>query len=331
MQPNSFTFLTPPLPAALALLRVRSDRLRKLVDRDLPKPNEPPRFARFGEIDEGLIVAEGDQTWLLTPHGGAGVADALRLALSKLGLTELASPRLDQAFAAGMNAYQQHALELLPFARSDAGRALLLEAINLPAELTSTQPDSSAWPAVRPRLMPPRVVLVGDPNAGKSTLFNALAAEAEAIVSNIAGTTRDALHAELAFDDGTLVDLFDTPGIREATASDAERVGMSIGLRLASQADLIVLLIAADSESARDIAEAEAKLRAVLAQAGSNAEDTKILTLISKADLQSREIPVGLTSIASNDSASLAALKHAIHAALFSPLPDARPLPLTQA
>ena len=66
----------------------------------------------------------------------------------------------------------------------------------------------------------PRVVLLGSPNAGKSQLYNALVGEAAAIVSPIAGTTRDYLRGACACD-GLLVELIDTAGIEDYADQEA--------------------------------------------------------------------------------------------------------------
>lgn len=85
------------------------------------------------------------------------------------------------------------------------------------------------------------VVLAGQTNAGKSSLFNALLKEERAIVSEIHGTTRDWIESEADFL-GIPVRLYDTAGIRETTDSiEAEGVGRT--RNLASQADIILYII----------------------------------------------------------------------------------------
>lgn len=85
-----------------------------------------------------------------------------------------------------------------------------------------------------------KVVIVGPPNAGKSSLMNALAGRDLAIVTDIAGTTRDVLHADLDIG-GYLVRLYDTAGLRE-TAERVEQEGIRRALQAAESADLILHL-----------------------------------------------------------------------------------------
>ncbi|MGH9369379.1 MAG: tRNA uridine-5-carboxymethylaminomethyl(34) synthesis GTPase MnmE [Thermoanaerobaculia bacterium] len=86
-----------------------------------------------------------------------------------------------------------------------------------------------------------RVVVLGRPNAGKSTLFNALLGSARAIVTEVPGTTRDALEAvvDLA---GVPVTLVDTAGLRE-TADVVERIGVERAREEAEKADAILYVL----------------------------------------------------------------------------------------
>lgn len=86
-----------------------------------------------------------------------------------------------------------------------------------------------------------RVVLVGPPNAGKSSLLNALARRDVAIVTEIAGTTRDLV--EVALDlDGLKVIVTDTAGLRESS-DIVEKIGIERARQAARQADLVVELM----------------------------------------------------------------------------------------
>ncbi|WP_454701402.1 tRNA uridine-5-carboxymethylaminomethyl(34) synthesis GTPase MnmE [Agrobacterium burrii] len=90
-----------------------------------------------------------------------------------------------------------------------------------------------------------KVALVGEPNAGKSTLLNALSGRDVAIVTNIAGTTRDVLSVDINLD-GYLVRIFDTAGIRD-TEDVVEQEGVRRAKLTAENADLILLLQDNDS------------------------------------------------------------------------------------
>lgn len=85
-----------------------------------------------------------------------------------------------------------------------------------------------------------RVVISGPPNAGKSSLLNALARQDIAIVTDIAGTTRDVLSVDISLA-GFVVKLFDTAGLRDA-ADPVEREGIRRARALLEEADLILCL-----------------------------------------------------------------------------------------
>ena len=86
-----------------------------------------------------------------------------------------------------------------------------------------------------------KVVLIGEPNVGKSSLLNRLAEEEVAIVTEIPGTTRDPLRHELVME-GVPVHVVDTAGLREATDA-VEKIGVQRAWREIRQADLAVLIV----------------------------------------------------------------------------------------
>ena len=118
-----------------------------------------------------------------------------------------------------------------------------------------------------------RVVIAGRPNAGKSTLFNALLEEDRAIVSHEAGTTRDLLHGDFAHE-GVVFHLLDTAGIRDGDVGHVEGEGM----RRAQRAEADIRLVVIDRSSP-----AQAKDDALVRDA--LAESERVLVARSKCDL----------------------------------------------
>ena len=90
------------------------------------------------------------------------------------------------------------------------------------------------------------VAIIGEPNVGKSTLLNALLNEEKAIVSDIAGTTRDAIEDEISIN-GVIFRFIDTAGIRE-TEDVVENIGIKKAYEKAEYAQLIIFLIDARTE-----------------------------------------------------------------------------------
>jgi tRNA modification GTPase len=123
-----------------------------------------------------------------------------------------------------------------------------------------------------------RVVLVGEPNAGKSSLLNALANRDVAIVTDVPGTTRDLVEVSLDIN-GQKVILTDTAGLRE-TSDTVEKIGVERALSAVKGADLVIHLVAPGGVSL-DI--------------GSEA---KSLLVQSKADLAAgSQIPLQISSV----------------------------------
>jgi tRNA modification GTPase len=95
------------------------------------------------------------------------------------------------------------------------------------------------------------VAIIGKPNAGKSTLLNALLNEERAIVSDIAGTTRDTIEESLNIR-GVLFRLIDTAGIREHSTDTIENLGIERSKQNAEKADIIIHLIDATDKEEND-------------------------------------------------------------------------------
>lgn len=107
-------------------------------------------------------------------------------------------------------------------------------------EVAAALDDLSAGAVPTERLAgEPSFVLVGLPNAGKSTLLNALAGHERAVVSPVAGTTRDALSAEVALPRG-LVRVIDVAGLEAAGGDDISRQMQDRARRAAEEADFVV-------------------------------------------------------------------------------------------
>ena len=87
-----------------------------------------------------------------------------------------------------------------------------------------------------------QVAIIGKPNAGKSTLLNVLLNEDRAIVSAIAGTTRDTIE-EVININGVLFRMMDTAGIREGTVDEIEQIGIGKSIQKAEQADVVLYIL----------------------------------------------------------------------------------------
>ncbi|MBQ8131278.1 MAG: tRNA uridine-5-carboxymethylaminomethyl(34) synthesis GTPase MnmE [Bacilli bacterium] len=117
--------------------------------------------------------------------------------------------------------------------------------------------------------------IIGRPNVGKSSLLNNLLQEDKAIVTDIAGTTRDIVEGQIRIN-GIILNMIDTAGIRE-TEDKIEAIGVEKSLKIMEESDLILFMLNNNEPLTDDIKELLGKL-----------EDKKYLVLINKNDLDSK-------------------------------------------
>ena len=114
--------------------------------------------------------------------------------------------------------------------------------------------------------------IIGRPNVGKSSLLNALLEEDKAIVTDIAGTTRDIVEGNIVLN-GILLNIIDTAGIRD-TDNKIEAIGVEKSLKLMDESDLVLFMLNNNEALTDDIKELLTKVK-----------DKKYLIIINKIDL----------------------------------------------
>lgn len=142
------------------------------------------------------------------------------------------------------------------------------------------------------------VVLAGAPNAGKSSLLNALVGEARVIVSDEPGTTRDAVEVLLDGDPWP-IRLVDTAGLR-SDAGLVERLGMEVSERYLRRADVVL----ACGETVTDVEAIRRRLEQLT--------DAAVLPLLTKADLRAAAPTSGVIPVSAHSGEGLDALRDEI-------------------
>lgn len=120
-----------------------------------------------------------------------------------------------------------------------------------------------------------KTAIIGKPNAGKSSLLNAILKEDRAIVTDIAGTTRDTIE-EFVTINGIPLNLVDTAGIREAS-DEVEKIGVEKSIKQANDADLIIAIF----DSSKDLEEEDIEILNLI-------KGKKSIILLNKSDLNSK-------------------------------------------
>jgi tRNA modification GTPase len=245
--------LTPPGSSAVAVLSVRGPGAWPVLQRLFRTPagkhlTAPPTgfvYGRLGDqsADEVILSAGGPDAFEVHCHGGRRVVSWLLGLLRANRIVEVTEPALGA-----------DARSLLPFARTTRTAGILLDqahgAYDRAEEVVRAGGPEAG--AMRARLRgnvgvgrhltgPWRVAIAGAPNAGKSSLLNALAGFDRSVVSPVPGTTRDAVSVTLAFD-GWPVELTDTAGLRES-GDELEAEGIGIAREAALRSDLVLWVV----------------------------------------------------------------------------------------
>lgn len=118
-----------------------------------------------------------------------------------------------------------------------------------------------------------KTVILGKPNAGKSSLMNVLVGEERAIVTEIAGTTRDTLEENIHLH-GISLNVIDTAGIRD-TDDIVEKIGVEKAKGIADQADLIIYVV----DGSRDLDESDKQIMELI-------KNRKSIIILNKTDLK---------------------------------------------
>jgi len=263
--PIAARLATPPGAGAIAIVAIEGEtcRLEALLE-DLTgvSPPGPGRIAvrRLVEVDEGVVARiDRHRAWLM-PHGGRRIVDRIREALLAAGATWMRSESAESLdrHPEAADRHEAGALAALSTAASPAAIPLLLDQPRRwrqrdalgSAAAPFTALDRARWRRLDRLLDPPRVCVVGPPNAGKSTLANALAGREVAIASPIAGTTRDFVSTRIDLA-GLVVEWIDLPGVPvggRPIPDGIERAALELAAPIAATADVAIALAGPDQD-----------------------------------------------------------------------------------
>jgi tRNA modification GTPase len=309
----------PDTPTGEDLLEITAhgspEILRSLVEASCAagaRPAEPGEFTRraftHGKID--LAQAEGVEA-LIRARGDR----ARRAALD----------RLEGGLSRRVNAARTPILELLALLEarldhpdedisplSDMDAAATIDSLTAPLKILL-----AAYDRGRSEREGLRVCLVGRPNAGKSSLLNALLGRDRAIVAPTPGTTRDTLEEHASFN-GISAVLVDTAGMRDDASDPAELEGVSRAERALAGCDVAVMVV--DATRMPDAADERMKERALALAAR---EGRPIVFAHNKADLlQDRAAVNGGVHVSAKTGEGLDALTRLVTAAAGSAAQD---------
>lgn len=271
-------------PGVMRLVQARCLEMQVASAVRLAHPGE---FTQRAFLNDKLDLAQAEAVADLIEAGSE------RAARSALASLQGEFSRRVSMLVAGLIDLRMRVEACLDFPEEDvellAREAAAEKLVRLQQELAGVRDAAGRGAVLREGL---RVVLVGAPNVGKSSLLNALAQDDVALVTDIAGTTRDRIAQEISID-GVPMHIVDTAGLRD-TDDLVERLGIARTWQEIALAHVVIVLRDASGVIAND-PDTEAR---VLAAASSR---RAVLVVHNKADLSPAESPVAEAPLCQTD------------------------------
>lgn len=327
-----YTQLTPHGRGAIAVIAVSGNDAIDIIDacftpvgkrrfKDLQKQVTYGHWNSTGE--DLLVVHNGGQDYEIQSHGSQTAIAAIKADLSRHGAGQSVPETLDLLSPARFQADVQRLLCAATTART--AELLLRQWHILPPAIDRLKQDPAQlesflqWSTFGTRFHQRQsIVFCGRPNAGKSSLTNAILGFERAIVTPIAGTTRDVLTHHTVID-GWPVELSDTAGLRESD-SQIEQIGVAKARQKLETADLIISVIDATDPQPWD--QDEIKPHIIVVNKSDLADQ--------RSNYENSDVPVVFVS--ATQSTGIDELLTVISKTLYPKLPPAdQPLPLTNA
>ncbi|MBR2552014.1 MAG: tRNA uridine-5-carboxymethylaminomethyl(34) synthesis GTPase MnmE [Erysipelotrichaceae bacterium] len=208
----------------------------ELVIRNGARPAEPGEFTKRAFMNGRIDLSQAEAVIDVI---NAENDFALKSALTQLKGSVSEKIRKERAVLLEQIAYIEAALDDPEHIEMEGYGEVLLPILNQSrSEITKLLESADDGRIIKEGI---RTVILGKPNVGKSSLLNALMGQERAIVTDIAGTTRDAIEESIRLKDVTL-NIIDTAGIRD-TQDIIEKIGVDKAREYAKEADLIIFVI----------------------------------------------------------------------------------------